>query len=554
MNFIFLSLSLFLPIAAEGLGLAHSSIRPSIYRNPVIPGWNSDPSCTFVAEHNSTFFCTTSSFSVFPGIPIYASKDLVNWRLASNGLNRATQILALQNSTGPEEGIYASTLRYRNGTFFLVTLFVAPTVGSYESLVFTTTDPYDDNAWSDPIIFPTIGWDPDLFWDDDDQAYISVSAAQYAGIVQYPIDLMTGATGPAYSIWNGTGGLSPESPHVYQKEGYYYLMIAEGGTGLGHMETIARAPSVSGPYTAYERNPILTNRNTTQYFQTVGHADIFQDANSNWWGISLATRSGPTYVNYPMGRETCLYPVIWEKGDWPRLSPVRGIMATSLLPPRDKHIPGTGQFVNDADDYTFPLGSALPSHFTHWKVLNTACYTISPDSHPDTLRLTTSQTNLTGSDPSTSTEARTLIMRRQSHTLFSYSVDLQFVPRRLEEEAGITLFLNQNQHVDIGLVLLGNSADIANATLSVRFRTTAISKDELPVPQSVIYPVPDTWSREHIRLQIKAVNDKYYSFGVVDGADHTHSLVLGHAPGTIVSGGTGSFTGKMFSIFIYPQR
>ncbi|KAJ3953586.1 hypothetical protein N0V92_009929 [Colletotrichum tropicale] len=139
---------------------------------------------------------------------------------------------------------------------------------------------------------PADGYDSSLFWDDDGQAYVTWAplAEVRSGIFQSTIDVNTGNVGEVINIWNGTGGSAPEGPHVYKKDGFYYLIIAEGGTFLNHMVTIARATSINGPYEANPDNPILTNANSTEYFQAVGHADLFQDAGGSWWGVAHAMR------------------------------------------------------------------------------------------------------------------------------------------------------------------------------------------------------------------------------------------------------------------------
>ena len=269
----------------------------STYYNPILPGWNSDPSCTQV---NGTFFCATSTFNAFPGLPIYASNDLIDWKLISHAWNRESQLPGIGEVTTIQQGgMFAPTLRYHDGEFYIICAYLAPaseliTVGT----LFKTADPFTNQAWSDPVIFNISGIDPDLFWDDDGTTYMA-----NAGVNLREINTETGATTEPIRIWNGTGGSSPEGPHIYKKNDWYYLMIAEGGTELNHMETIARARNITGPYEAYENNPILSNANTTQYFQTVGHADLFQDGNGKWWGVALSTRSGPEWEIYPMGRE-----------------------------------------------------------------------------------------------------------------------------------------------------------------------------------------------------------------------------------------------------------
>jgi beta-xylosidase len=158
------------------------------------------------------------------------------------------------------------------------------------------------------------------------------------------VDLKTGALKSNWTnIWNGTGGLAPEGPHFYKRDGYHYLMVAEGGTGEEHMETVARSKDLYGPYDPNPANPILTNANTTEYFQAVGHADLFQDNRGNWWGVSLAVRSGPEYKTWPMGRETILTNVTWTNGTWPVFQhPIKGRMEGWQLPSNVSEIPGEG--------------------------------------------------------------------------------------------------------------------------------------------------------------------------------------------------------------------
>jgi beta-xylosidase len=219
-------------------------------------------------------------------------------------------------------------------------------VGIFKTLLFETHDPFNQSAWGIPVECETLGYDPDLFFDDDGQSYLTASRSTNGGIFQAPIDLATGQLlAEQYHLWNGSGGSWPEGPHVYKRDGFYYLMIAEGGISVDHMETIARSEHVWGPYTSYSENPILTNCNSSEYFQTVGHADLFQDAEGNWFGVALATRSGPAWENFPMGRETVLFSVVWDKGQWPVLAPVRGIMDGSSLPARSQWSPSSGREV-----------------------------------------------------------------------------------------------------------------------------------------------------------------------------------------------------------------
>lgn len=245
----------------------------STYLNPLLPGFYPDPSCIFVPEWQNTFFCASSSFLVFPGLPINASKDLQQWKLVSNAISRPEQLpnLALINS--PSGGIWAPTLRYHEDTFHLVTTLVhadLPVNDSmqWDNFIMISKNPYSSSSWSAPIHFKFNGYDPSLFWDDNHHLYLTGAHPWQLqpGIDQASINIKTGEVGPIINIWNGTGALAPEGPHIYKRDGYYYLMIAEGGTGPNHQVSMARSRHINGPYKANPANPVLTNANTTSYF------------------------------------------------------------------------------------------------------------------------------------------------------------------------------------------------------------------------------------------------------------------------------------------------
>lgn len=509
--------------------LALSTTKNSTFTNPMLPGWHSDPSCIYVAKKFNSFFCTTSSFLAFPGMPVYTSKDLVNWRLSSYIFSRREQVPQIGNTTVEYAGLWATTLRYHGGKFYAIVAYTPVAPWSVTAFIFTSTNPYDSSAWSDPLSFPAGDIDGNLFWDDDGQVYM-----QYSGISQQTIDLETGALGNASLIWNGWSHFIPEGPHMYKRDGYYYLLIGEGGTELGHHVAIARSRNIWGPYEGCPDNPILTNTNTSEYFQTVGHADLFQDASGNWWGTGLATRSGPAWENYPMGRETVLFPVTWEKGEWPILQPVRGKMSGWPLPRQTRAVPGIGPFVNDPDVYDFPPGSAIPAHFQHWRFPPANAFAVSPKGHPNTLRITPS-------------EPMSLIMRVQTDTLFSFSVDVvSFSPKVLDEEVGVTAFIAQTQHLDLGIVLLPTSSSNSQLAPHLRFRVT---QPQVTVTYPLIKAIPTSWFKAPIRLYVAAINETHYTFSAASSLRPFETLHMGTASATLLSGGDGRFTGKPLVLF-----
>lgn len=503
-----------------GLALAQNST----YYNPVLPGWHSDPSCIQV---NGTFYCVTSTFISFPGLPIYASKDLINWKHISHAWNRESQLPGYSWATvGQQRGMYAATIRYNRGTFYVICEYLDGPGNA--GVLFKSTNPFSDSSWSNPVTFPVSKIDPDIFWDDDGRVYVATQ-----GIQLQEMDIDTGRMGTARALWNGTGGVWPEGPHIYKKDGYYYLLIAEGGTAQDHAVTIARARSITGPYTAYSRNPILTNRRTQEYFQTVGHADLFQDVQGNWWGMALATRSGPAYKSYPMGREAVLFPVTWKTGDWPVLQPVRGTMSGWQLPAPSHDLPGDGPFNSDPDVYDFPEGEPIPRNLVYWRVPLDAAFSVAAGGG---LQVVLGRNDLSGAPGGTHRGARAIsfVGRRQTHSLFTFSVDLSFAPQAAGQEAGVVAFLTQSAYIQLGVVLV-------NSQLTFRFKTSS--------GQAKTSAVPSDWVAKPIRLQIQMETPNQYTFAAMLASDTGTKTVLGTASAELLSGGTGSFVGALIGVY-----
>lgn len=437
--------------------------------------------------------------------------------------------------------MFAPTIRYHDGEFFVICEYLGLEEGIL-GVIFKTKDPFSDAAWSDPVTFQTEKIDPDLFWDDDGKVYVATQ-----GIILQELNLETGELSqPPISLWNGTGGVWPEGPHIHKKDGFYYLVIAEGGTATDHSITIARARNITGPYTAYENNPILTNRGTNEYFQTVGHGDFFQDAQGNWWGMCLATRSGPEYEVYPIGREAVLFPMTWNEGEWPVLQPVRGTMSGWQLPSASRDLPGDGPFNSDPDVYDFSEGSTIPRNLVYWRVPKKDAFSATSQG----LGVVPSRSNLTGTPFSTSTpelsgqSGLSFIGRRQTDTLFTFSVDLSFSPKEIDQEAGVTVFLTQANHIDLGLVLLkGNPREAAK--LSLRFRAEGTGT---PLALVVI-ELPRDWPHSSIRLQIETSNITHYEFSAMPVNNPKAKITVGTASAALVSGGNGSFVGSLVGVY-----
>jgi xylan 1,4-beta-xylosidase len=276
------------------------------YRNPVISGFHPDPS---VCRVGGDFYAVNSSFNYFPGVPIFHSNDLVHWRQIGNVLDRESQ-LPLKGATS-WLGIYAPTIRYHQGVYYMITT----NVGNGGNFMVTSTNPR--GPWSEPIWLEQQGIDPSLYFEGDRCYMVSNPDGV---ITMCEIDPASGKQlTPSRPLWKGDGGRYPEGPHIYKKDGYYYLLISEGGTELAHHLTIARSRHIYGPYESNPSNPILTNCNAkgeNMQIQGTGHGDFVQDQHGDWWVMFLGYRNfGGSY--HHLGRETCLAPVEWDTDGWP---------------------------------------------------------------------------------------------------------------------------------------------------------------------------------------------------------------------------------------------
>ena len=277
--------------------------------NPLIPGFNPDPSIVAV---DGVYYLVTSTFEYLPGIPVYRSTDLVEWEHIGNVVTRPDQV-GIENVPTPG-GVWAPTIRHRNGVFYvIVTVMLAPR----GCVVFTATDPA--GPWSDGVTIPAVhGIDPDLAWDEDGTAYVTYAFLDQ-GIFQVRVNPDTGrALEEPRLLTTGTGLYAPEGPHLYRRGGYWYLIVAEGGTDRGHAVSVARGTSPSGPFEWHPDNPVLSARSTGSPVQNLGHADLVETTDGHTAMVLLGVRPvGLALAFSPLGRETFLTDVDWVN-DWPQ--------------------------------------------------------------------------------------------------------------------------------------------------------------------------------------------------------------------------------------------
>ena len=495
---------------------------PKTFQNPILPGCYPDPSICRVGDD---YYLVTSTFEYFPGLPVFHSRDLVHWEQIGHVLNRPSQLDL--DEIRPSGGLYAPTIRFSKGTFYVINTLVNGKTKSGKFIV-TATDPA--GPWSEPHWLESAqGIDPSLFFDEDGRAWYvgnrGATHSQYEGHTEIwlqELDIKTmRLTGEVSVLWDGAlkKAIWAEAPHIYKIEDFYYLMIAEGGTAHDHAVTIARSAKVTGPYEGNPRNAILTHRHLGLDFPIVGtgHADLVETQTGEWWMVCLAMRPYGGYF-YNLGRETFLAPVRWEDG-WPIVSPGTGRVEFSHSVPN--LVEQTWPQVPAREDFDSPV---LALHWSFLRTPRDEFYSLSE--RPGHLRLRlrpqclSEQTN-----PS-------FVGRRQQHIHFKAQCAMEFKPENENECAGMALIQNNNFHFLFA---------ITNRDKSVlRLIKRSHGEDDILAEQ----PVPS----DEIYLRVKA-HEQSYNFYFADQLNEWHTLaenVDGRILSTPVAGG---FVGAFIAMY-----
>ncbi|WP_438431173.1 glycoside hydrolase family 43 protein [Gorillibacterium sp. sgz500922] len=445
------------------------------YRNPVICGFHPDPS---ICRKGDDYFLVTSSFEYFPGVPLFHSKDLVNWRQIGHCLTRREQLDLREVPSSC--GVYAPTIRLHGDTFYMTTTNVTRGGNFYVK----TDDPF--GVWSDPVFIDQPGIDPDLFFDEDGAVYYTTSwsGEEGQGVYQSRIDLATGKRlSDIRLLWKGTGGQYPEAPHLYRIGEWYYLMIAEGGTEYGHMVTLARSRSAQGPFESCPSNPILSHRSRLAPIHATGHADWVETPDGNWWMVFLGIRP----VGYPnrhhLGRETFLAPVAWTEDGWPVVGR-EGTVDETMPSEGLRLLPNPPSPVRDDFD-----AAALAPHWTFLRNPEPDNWTLAEQ--PGSLTLWGARVTLNDA------ASPAFVGRRQQHFDCRVSVRLSFAPQRDGEEAGLAVYMNERFHYEIALV-----RTLGERKLVFRRRIGSLWKVENEAP----------WTADSVVLTVKADRERY-AFG-----------------------------------------
>jgi alpha-N-arabinofuranosidase len=516
---------------------AENPLREDEFYSPILQGCYPDPSIT---RKGNDYYLVNSSFSMFPGVPIFHSNDLVNWKQIGHVLDRPSQLKV--ETAGVSEGIYAPDIKYNkyNDTFYMITTQIASGIGN---MVVKTKDP--KKGWSEVQKLNFDGIDPSIFFDDDGKAYIVHNDAppkgteQYSGhrvikIWEYDLEKDQIIVGSDKIIVNGGVDITQkpiwiEGPHLYKKNGKYYLMCAEGGTGGNHSEVIFMSDSPKGPFIPAGNNPILTQRyfpkDRKDKVDWAGHADLVETPDGKYYGVFLAIRPNEkNHVN--TGRETFILPVDWS-GAYP-------VFQNGLVPMKPKlKMPNGVKNQTQQNDY-FPNGNfTFTDHLKNSSLDERWIAMRGPKEKFISLtkngaKINPFSTNIKAKAPVSA------LFHRQQHASFETTVNLDFKPKSEKDLAGITCYQNEKFNYVFGI--------------TKKDKDFYIILERTEKGNSIIVSSEKISLSKNIQLQVVANGDDYQFNYSLDGKNFSN--LGGHVSGDILSTDVaGGFTGSLIGLY-----
>ena len=515
----------------------NNPLKPDEFYNPILQGCYPDPSIT---RKGDDYYLVTSTFAMFPGVPIFHSKDLVNWTQIGHVLDRKSQLKV--QDTGISAGIYAPSIKYNanNETFYMITTQFA---GDINNMVVKTKDPFQ--GWSEVYKLKFNGIDPSLFFDDNGKAYVVHNDAPDRGkelynghrvikIWEYDVENDQVIAGTDKIIVDGGVDISRkpiwiEAPHIYKKNGIYYLMCAEGGTGDWHSEVIFTSENPMGPYVPAPNNPILSQRylnsNRANKVDWAGHADLVEGTDGKHYGVFLAIRPNEKgLVN--TGRETFILPVDWS-GKYPVFENGLVPMEPKLKMPKGvENKTGTEGFFPNGN-FTFTDNFTAPKLDYRWIGMR----------GPREDFITTSKNGLSIKPFAVSIKAVapvSALFQRQQHQHFTATTTMKFTPKSENELAGLTCYQSERFNYVFGITKKDKDFYILlQKTEKGQSKIIASAKIDVKMP---------------VQLQVTAKGDEYKFNFSVDGVNFTNlgGTVSGDILSTNVAGG---FTGSLIGLY-----
>ncbi len=407
-------------------------------QNPILRGFHPDPSIVRVGDD---YYIATSTFEWFPGIQIHHSRDLKHWRLLTHVLTRTSQ---LNMEGNPDScGVWAPCLSYDNGFYYLIFTDVKSRLGAFKDTHnYLVTAENIEGPWSEPVFLNSSGFDPSLYHDDNGRKWLvnmlwdhRADRNNFAGIVlqEFSMELMR-LIGERKTIFQGTDLKGTEGPHIYKRNGYFYLMTAEGGTWFSHAVTMARSKTIEGPYEVHPANPILTSAGRDELpLQKAGHGCLVETQNGEWAMVHLVGRPVKD-VRCILGRETAIQRMEWTADEWLR---VEGGGSAPHSEIREFQLP----------EHPFPPDPEV-DHFDidelgiRWNTLR-----LPPDSSWISLAERPGFLRLRGRESLSSTHRQSLIARRQEAVCCEAETELEFEPEHFQQMAGLILYYDTKDYV-----------------------------------------------------------------------------------------------------------
>ncbi|QAA32978.1 glycoside hydrolase family 43 protein [Clostridium manihotivorum] len=465
--------------------------------NPIFKGFNPDPS---ICRCGEDYYIATSTFEWFPGVQIHHSKDLKNWNLIKRPLDRVSQ---LNMSGDPDSGgIWAPCLTYSDNKFWLIYTDVKQLSGIWkDSLNYLVTSDSITGQWSEPIFLNSSGFDPSLFHDDDGKKYLlnmvwdhREGNHQFYGIVlqEYSVEEKKLIGNPKL-IFKGTEIRLTEGPHIYKINGYYYLMVAEGGTKYEHAVTIARSKNITGPYELHPENPILTSWNSpTNPLQKAGHASLVHTHSDEWYLAHLVGRPLTERGCCPLGRETAIEKIEWHDG-WPYVANGR---EPSLYVEAPK-----------IEEVKWEPNYPVRDDFDEEELnINFQTLRVPLDQSIMTLKERKGYLRLRGKQSLTSKFLQAHVARRWQSFNFDAITGLQFNPSSFQQMAGLVCYYNTENWVYINITMDEELGKVINLIECDNFKfSEPLKNNKILVPQDV----------ETVHFKVEVRREKYnflYSF------------------------------------------
>lgn len=502
------------------------------FQNPVLKGFYPDPSICRVGED---YYLVTSSFCYFPGIPVFHSRDLVHWEQIGHAIHQKEQLDYC--NCAHSGGLWAPTIRYHDGTFYVINTFVSENSeeadGSVcKNYIVTTDDIRGD--WSKAVFIEGAdGIDPSLFFDEDGRIWYTSNRIPekelwegHKEIYLAELDPVTfQIRGNKTVLWDGAVSNSNyiEAPHLYKINGWYYLLVTEGGTFINHSVMMARSDNIMGPYEICPRNPIVTHRHRrlNSEIAVTGHADLIETQSHEWWMVLLAVRPYGNFL-YNLGRETFLVPITWEEDGWPLINNENGIVCEKERIPRlpEYALPGTSPCDNFEGTKLSFLWNTLRHSSTEFYQLGV---------RPGYLRIYAQPEEITNNCTSS------FVGRRQQHKHFYAGTAMEAYLPWENEEAGLVILQNHQYHFQY--LIRKNKDQLFLTLLEVRDGHIGLLAEK-----EIRYA-------ERVYLGIHGFEDKYsFYYGYREG---DRKSFYANADGSILSSTVaGGFVGTYIGMYI----